>query len=595
MMKKLLSGDEAIAYGAWRAGVKFASAYPGTPSTEILEAFARLPNIYAEWAPNEKVAVEVGIGSAMAGVRTLVAMKHVGVNVAADPLMTFTYTGVNAGFVLISADDPEMHSSQNEQDNRLFARFAGMPLLEPADSQEAYDFIAYALDISERFDLPVMVRLTTRLAHSKTVVEIDEEALEAPQRAYRRDIKKYVMMPIYAIPRHKSLLERLAGVQAEAEKSSLQKMEMQDTGIGVITSGIPYQYARELLPTASFLKLSLTNPLPVEMIRRFAKQVKRLLIIEELEPYIEEQIKALGIECEGKIFTSRLGELTPERLAVALQKAGLKPAFKPTGIEPLPVLGRPPVLCPGCGHRAVFTLLKKTGAHVFGDIGCYTLAALPPLETVHTCICMGASIGNAVGMAKAGGNQKPIVAVIGDSTFIHSGITGLIEAVYNNARVTIIILDNGITAMTGGQQHPSTGKTLMETDAPRLDLETLCKSVGIKRFWRLDPLNHDDFEAALNESFQADGPAVIIAERPCQLYPTRQARVPMMVISELCNGCGACLRVGCPAIFTTGELSSEGLPKVTIDSELCTGCEVCAWVCKPDAIKFPVEEEVERG
>jgi indolepyruvate ferredoxin oxidoreductase alpha subunit len=594
-MRKLLSGDEAVAYGAWRAGVKFASAYPGTPSTEILEAFARLPNIYAEWAPNEKVAVEVGIGSSLAGVRTLVAMKHVGVNVAADPLMTFTYTGVNGGFVLVSADDPEMHSSQNEQDNRLFARFAGMPLLEPTNSQEAYDFVAYALDLSEEYDLPVMLRLTTRLAHSKTIVEIQEEALEPPPHSFRRDIKKYVMMPVYAVPRHKALLERLARVEAEAEKSSVQKIEMQDTDLGVITSGIAYQYARELLPTASFLKLGLTYPLPAQKIRRFAEQVKRVLVVEELEPYLEEQVRALGIECNGKEFISRLGELTPDRLATALRSANVKPAFYPIDAPPLPALSRPPVLCPGCAHRAVFTLLKKTGAYVFGDIGCYTLAALPPLEMVHTCICMGASIGNAVGVAKTVRSQKPVVAVIGDSTFIHSGITGLIEAVYNNARITIIILDNRITAMTGGQEHPATGKTLMGAETTKVDLEALCRGAGAKHVWRLDPIHNDEFEIALSESFRVDGPAVIIAEHPCQLYPIRQERVPMVVDAELCNGCGACLRVGCPALVTTAELSSEGLPKVEIDAELCTGCQVCAWVCKPDAIKFPVGEEVAHG
>ncbi len=592
-MKKLLSGDEAIAYGAWRAGVKFATAYPGTPSTEILEAFARLPGIYAEWAPNEKVAVEVGIGSSMAGARTLVAMKHVGVNVAADPLMTFTYTGVNGGFILISADDPEMHSSQNEQDNRIFARFAGMPLLEPADSQEAYDYVEYGLELSEKHDLPVMVRFTTRLAHSKTLVNVEEKALDKELRGFKRDIKKYVMMPIYAIPRHKDLLKRLADVQAEAETSPMQTVEMQDTDLGVITSGVPYQYVRELLPDASFLKLGLTHPLPEKMIRRFAGEVKRVLIIEELEPFLEEQIKALGIECTGKEFTGRLGELTPERLAVALEKAGLKPSFHPVKTPPLPALSRPPVLCPGCSHRATFTALKKTGAHVFGDIGCYTLAALPPLEMVHSCVCMGASIGNAVGVAKAGGSQKPVVAVIGDSTFLHSGITGLLEAVYNNANVTVIILDNTITAMTGGQHHPGTGKTLMGTDAPKVDLETICKSVGIKHLWRLNPMKLNELETALKDSYQIDGPAVIIAEYPCQLYPTRLKRIPMIVDPELCNGCGACLRVGCPAILTTEELSAEGLPKVTIDADLCTGCEVCAWVCKPDAIKFPVLEEVE--
>jgi indolepyruvate ferredoxin oxidoreductase alpha subunit len=340
------------------------------------------------------------------------------------------------------------------------------------------------------------------------------------------------------------------------------------------------------------LKLALTNPLPVEMIRHFAQRVKRLLVIEELEPFLEEQIRALGIQCEGKKFISRLGELTPERLAVALEKAGIKPAFTGTHAEPVPTLGRPPVLCPGCAHRAVFTALKTTGAHVFGDIGCYTLAALPPLEMVHTCICMGASIGNAVGVAKAGNNKKPIVAVIGDSTFIHSGITGLVEAVYNNARITIIIVDNGITAMTGGQDHPATGKTLMGTEATKLDLETLCRAVGAKHVLRLNPLQLDDFEKALRDSFQVEGPAVIIAEHPCQLYPARRERVPMVVDTILCNGCGACLRVGCSALLVTTELSSEGLPKVAIDRELCTGCEVCAWVCKPVAIKFPAAEEV---
>jgi indolepyruvate ferredoxin oxidoreductase alpha subunit len=475
-LKELLSGNEAIARAAYECGVKVAAAYPGTPSTEILEQFSRYPGVYAEWAPNEKVALEVGIGASLAGVRTLVAMKHVGVNVAADPLLTFAYTGVNGGFVLVSADDPGSHSSQNEQDNRQYARFAKIPLLEPSDSREAGDMVGLALLLSEQYDTPVMLRITTRVAHSQSFVE-KREPQPQELRPYCRNPKKYLMLPAFARERRAFIEERLAGLKEYSETTPVNRIEWRDRSAGIITSGISYQYVREALPDVSVLKLGLTWPLPEKLIRSFAEGVKRLLVVEELEPFLEEQVKAMGLAVSGKEYIPSTGELSPGIVAGKMIEAGLLeqqggPAAGTVPEDAPAVPGRPPVMCPGCPHRGVFYTLRRLKLNVTGDIGCYTLGGLPPLEAMDCCICMGASIGTAHGAEKADPAWAGhAVAVIGDSTFLHSGLTGLLNVVYNRGSSTVLILDNSTTAMTGHQQHPGTGYTLMGKSAPAVDLE----------------------------------------------------------------------------------------------------------------------------
>ncbi|HID96252.1 MAG TPA: indolepyruvate ferredoxin oxidoreductase subunit alpha [Candidatus Latescibacteria bacterium] len=571
-MIEFLSGNEAIARGAFEAGVRVATAYPGTPSTEILENIAKYDGIQAQWSPNEKVALEVAIGASLAGARALVAMKHVGLNVAADPLMTISYVGPKGGLVVISADDPGMHSSQNEQDNRYYAKFAGVPMLEPSDSQEAKDFVRSAFEISSEFATPVLVRMTTRVCHSKGVVRLGETC-NSPSMGYEKDVRKNVMVPAHARLRHLALEERRKRLEEYAERSPLNRTQMGDLSLGIITSGVAYQYSKEVFPDASFLKLGLTNPIPKGIIQRFAEKVARILVIEELEPFLEEQIRALGIEVVGKERIPRVGELSPDTIRSAILSSV---AYSENPSSSLPA--RPPVLCPGCPHRGVFYVLRKLKFTVTGDIGCYTLAALPPLNAMDTCICMGASIGAALGMEKALGPEisGKTVAVIGDSTFIHSGITGLIDAVYNRSNITIIILDNNTTAMTGHQDHPGTGRTLKGEPTVSLDLEALARAVGLRSVRIVDPYDLDATEKAIREEVLKDRPSVIIARHPCVLLTKERYPTPK-VDTEVCTGCKLCLRLGCPAISI-----SEG--KAEVDPFLCNGCGICAQVCRVHAM-----------
>jgi indolepyruvate ferredoxin oxidoreductase alpha subunit len=574
-MKKLMIGNEAIARGAYEAGATVATAYPGTPSTEIVSKFAENEGVYAEWSPNEKVAVEVAAGASIGGARTLVAMKHVGVNVAADPLYTFAYTGVNGGLVIVSADDPGMHSSQNEQDNRGYGRFAKLPVIEPSDSQEAKDFTRLAFDLSEQFDTPVMLRITTRLAHSQTLVEEGQPNL-VPLKEYKKNAPKYVMLPGYARGRHVEVEKRMLALAEYAETTELNRIELNDTSLGIITSGVVYQYVKEVIPEASVLKLGMVNPLPVGLIKDFASKVKRLVIIEELEPVIEEQVKAQGIPCEGKELFSLLGEYSPELLEEVF-KGKTIPGY---GLESK-VPPRPPLLCPGCPHRGVFYTLNKMKLVVTGDIGCYTLGALSPLEGMDCCICMGASIGTSIGMEKARGEEfaSRLVAVIGDSTFVHSGITPLVDMVYNQGTSTVIILDNDTTAMTGHQDHPATGMTITKKETTKLDIEGLVKAIGIKNVKVVDPLNLTQLKDALDEELKRREPSVIIAKRPCALLSKQKSSIKYYVDNELCKGCKQCIKVGCTGVSFLDE------EKVAVMNDNCAGCGVCPQVCTFDAIK----------
>ena len=579
-MKELLSGNEAIARAAYEHGVTVAAAYPGTPSTEILERFSRYPGIYAEWAPNEKVALEVGIGASLAGARTLVAMKHVGVNVAADPLLTFAYTGVNGGFVLVSADDPGSHSSQNEQDNRHYARFAKIPLLEPSDSREAGEMVGLALFLSEKFDTPVMLRITTRVAHSQGFVEKGEPR-PRELRPYTRNPKKYLMLPAFARGRRAFIEERLAGLREYSETAPVNRIEWRDRAVGVITSGISYQYVREALPDVSVLKLGFTWPLPEKLIRSFSEGVQRLLVVEELEPFLEEQVKAMGLAVSGKAHIPLTGELNPGIVAGKMIEAGIleqrggPAAAAPEGAPAVPA--RPPVMCPGCPHRGVFYTLRRLKLNVTGDIGCYTLGGLPPLEAMDCCVCMGASIGTAHGAEKAdpawAGRS---VAVIGDSTFLHSGLTGLLNVVYNKGSSTVLILDNSTTAMTGHQQHPGTGCTLMGEPAPAVDLEALVRALGVRRVRVVDPRDLAEVTAAVREEVAVREPSVIICRQPCALLDRQYAPAPR-VLTEKGTGCRVCLGLGCPAIALKDK-------KAVVDTGVCTGCGLCVQVCKAGAL-----------
>jgi len=577
-MRKLLSGNEAIARGAYESGVGVASAYPGTPSTEILETVAReYPDIYAEWSPNEKVALEVGIGAAFAGARALVAMKHVGVNVAADPLFTLSYTGVRGGLVLISADDPGMHSSQNEQDNRNYAKFAKIPLLEPSDSNEAKEFVKEAFHISEQYDTPVMVRITTRIAHSESIVELGEREDIGEPKGFVRDVQKFVMIPAYARKRHAVVEERLEKLKALSEESHLQKAEILDDKIGIVTSGVVYQYVKEAMPNASILKLGMTNPIPEKLIRDFASKVKELYIVEELDPYLESQIREMGLEVKG--IGKRLGELSPDVVSEFFSGKVV-----PDTLPDIDLPARPPAMCAGCPHRSVFYMLKKKKMTVAGDIGCYTLSVLPPLEIMDTCVCMGASITVAMGIEKATGRSDNVVAVIGDSTFVHSGITGLIDMVYNKSKGTVIILDNATTAMTGRQDHPATGKTLMGEDTTRLSFFELAKTLGIEYVRNVDPYDLKELESVIDEATKLDKLAVIITNRPCVLLRRDTDKKLAVVDEDVCIACGLCLRMGCPAM---SRVSADN-KKVKIDPALCSGCMVCTEVCRSKAISEKV-------
>ncbi|WP_305041023.1 indolepyruvate ferredoxin oxidoreductase subunit alpha [Geoalkalibacter sp.] len=579
MDKTILSGNEAFARGAFEAGVKVASAYPGTPSTEILENIAHhYPSIDSSWAPNEKVSLEVAIGACFGGARALCTMKHVGVNVAADPLFTLSYTGVRGGLVLIVADDPELHSSQNEQDSRHYARFAKVPMFEPSDSEEARAFTRLAFEASEQFDTPVMVRSTTRISHSKSIVYPQAPVENLPAPSLVRDPAKLVMLPGNARKRHYFVEERLANMAEWSCSQSFNRIEEGRGDVGVITAGVAYQYAKEVLPEAHVLKLGLVHPLPKQLIREFAARCKTLYVIEELDPFIEEQVRAMGIEVHGKDLLSVCGELTPGRVAAGLFKQEIPEGFTPT--ETLPQ--RPPNMCPGCPHRGVFYELNRLKAYVTGDIGCYTLGFMPPLSAMDTCVCMGASIGNATGISKVlpPEEQKKVVAVIGDSTFLHTGINGLIDMVYNGSTATLIILDNSTTGMTGRQDHPGTGYSLKGDPSYQVDLEGLCRSVGVKHVYTIDPYGLEETRELIKREMERPEVSVIITRRACMLHKRDliQRKPPLFVDADKCTACKACLKLGCPAIKWNPTAGTKG--QAEIDKLICVGCEVCMQVCK---------------
>jgi indolepyruvate ferredoxin oxidoreductase alpha subunit len=578
MERAILSGNEAIARGAYEAGVRVASAYPGTPSTEILENIVRYPEVDASWAPNEKVALEVGSGACFSGVRALVTMKHVGVNVAADPLFTLSYTGVRGGLVLVTADDPELHSSQNEQDNRNYAKFAKLPMLEPADSQEALNFTRLAFEISEAFDTPVLLRTTTRISHSKSIVTLGERTTDLPTPSLERNPPKFVMLPGNARKRHVEVEERLKRLEEWACDQPFNVIEEGKGKVGVITSGISYQYAREALPDAHLLKLGLVHPLPKRLIREFAERVETLYVIEELDPFIEEQVRAMGIEVQGKELFSLCGELTPGRVRKGLGDP--EPASPVALEETLPP--RPPNMCPGCPHRGVFLALNRLKAFVAGDIGCYTLGFMPPLSAMDTCICMGASIGNAAGLAKAlpPEERQKVVGVIGDSTFLHTGINGLMDMVYNQSTATVIILDNRITAMTGRQENPASGFTLAGAESTELDLEALCRSVGVRHVEVIDPYELDAAREVIKREMARPEVSVIITRRPCMLMKRDvvERKPPRYVEADRCTACKACLKLGCPAIEWNSGAGDKG--EAQVNRLLCVGCGMCEQVCK---------------
>lgn len=577
MPVKLMSGNEAIARGAYEAGVTVGTAYPGTPSTEILEELSRCPGVRADWSPNEKVALEVGIGASLAGARALVAMKHVGVNVAADPLLTLSYTGVGGGLVLVSADDPGMHSSQNEQDNRHYARLAKIPLLEPSDSQEAKDFVIVGFQLSEQFDTPLLLRTTTRISHSRSLVRTGER-VEKTGEGYKKNPAKYVMIPGFARLRRPLVEKRLEALRREAAVSPLNRIEKGSTGYGIVCSGIAYQYVKEALPEAAILKLGFSYPLSAELLHSFAAGVEEIIVVEELDPFLEEQILALGLKVpvRGRELFSPVGELSAEALRKELCN-GKDPGRKRFIVPELPP--RPPLFCPGCPHRGVFYVLRKMKLNVPGDVGCYSLGALPPLESLDTCICMGSGIGQAAGMERAdAGLAGRTVAVIGDSTFFHSGIAPLIDLVYSGSRATVLVLDNRTTAMTGHQGHPGTGLTLQGENRAPVELEPLCRAAGVKRVKTADPMNLKELEQIIEGELAAGELSVIIVRKACALLE-RNMDAPLRVEALKCRGCDICLGLGCPALSRLDKNSSA-----VIDPDLCTGCGLCAQLCRREAI-----------
>ena len=573
--KKILLGNEAIARGAYEAGVKVSAAYPGTPSTEVSEALAKYEEVYAEWSPNEKVATEVALGASIAGVRSMCAMKHVGLNVAADPLYTAAYTGVKGGMVLVVADDPGMYSSQNEQDTRMVARAAMVPVVEPSDSSEAKEFMKYAYELSETYDTPVILRSTTRLSHSQGLVELGER--KVPEDIpYERNIGKFVMMPGNAIKRHLAVEARMKRMAEDANTMAINRAEYRDLSVGFITCGIAYQYIREAMPEASILKLGLVNPLPRKLIEEFAAKVDRLYIFEELEPVIEEQVKAWGIsKAVGKEIFTIQGEYSANLLRERV--LGQELSFK---TEEVPA--RPPILCPGCPHRSVFAVLNRLKIRAAGDIGCYTLGAVAPLSVIDTTICMGASISTLHGMEKAKGTDyvKDWVAVIGDSTFMHTGINSLMNMVYNQSKATVIILDNSTTGMTGHQDHAATGKTLKGEIVPAINIAGLCRSLGIERVCEVNAFDQKELEKVIREEVKADALSVIIAQAPCALLKGLKFPNKCRPDTEKCKKCGACLRPGCPALTRREDGT------IAIDETMCNGCGLCMQLCKFDAIKL---------
>ena len=573
-MKKLLLGNEAVARGLYEAGVGVVSSYPGTPSTEITEYAASYDEIYSEWAPNEKVAMESAAGACFGGKRSFCAMKHVGLNVAADPLFTMSYIGVNGGMVIAVADDPGMHSSQNEQDSRHYAIAAKLPMLEPADSAECLNFTKLAYELSEKYDTPVLLRLTTRIAHSRSLAEISER-VEVAKKEYKKDPAKNVMLPAFARGKHVIVEERTAKLREYAETSGINTVEINSTKVGVIASGTSYQYAKEVFGEgASYLKLGMLNPLPEKLIVDFAAKVDKLYVIEELDDIIETHCKKLGVNVIGKELFPICGEFSQG----LIRKLVMGEEAKTVELDDV-IPGRPPAMCAGCPHRGLFYVLKEAGVFVSGDIGCYTLGAAAPLGAMDTCVCMGASVSGLHGFNKAMGEEgeKKSVCVIGDSTFIHSGITGLINIAYNASNSTVIILDNSITGMTGHQQNPTTGKTIKGEPAMAVSLEALCAAVGIKRVRVVDPLDLEQTRTALREELEASEPSVIISRRPCALLKYVKHEAPL-VIDDKCIGCKQCLKIGCPAISVRDK-------KAHIDETLCVGCGVCTSLCKFGCIK----------
>jgi indolepyruvate ferredoxin oxidoreductase alpha subunit len=599
MTKKLLSGNEAIALGAYHAGVQVASAYPGTPSTEILQALAQFKDIYAEWSTNEKVAMEVALGASYAGARSFVSMKHVGLNVASDPFMAASITGIDGGLVIVCADDPGIHSSQCEQDNRHYAKLAKIPVLEPSDSQEAYDLMSYAFDISEQFDTPVMFRSTTRISHSKSVVTANRErGPVSKQPRFVHNIQKYVMLPVFARSRHTIVEERLVKLAAYAETFPLNQIFWNKYELGIITSGVAYQYAREVFPEASFLKLSMTYPLPRNLINEFAKKVDKVVVIEELDPFLQENIQSMGIKVVGKEFIPLVGELNSSIIEKASRSVGLieKSPIQQTESTTQSLPGRPPLLCPGCPHSGIYFILSTIGKRsvlsdssknavkkgelvITGDIGCYTLGAYPPINSLDTTACMGAGIGQACGMEKAGITDK-IVSVIGDSTFLHSGITGVVNAVYNKAKITILILDNSTTAMTGHQDHPGTGISAQGAETQAVDIEKLIKGIGVNDVKVVDAFDMKELRSSVRSSLDNPELSVVIVRGACSVrLKTRPG--PRYIDLDKCDNCGICLLIGCRAIQKDNN-------QMQIDDTLCVGdaCTICHQICPRKAIEI---------
>ncbi|MCP4378102.1 MAG: indolepyruvate ferredoxin oxidoreductase subunit alpha [bacterium] len=579
-----MTGNEAIARGAWEAGVRVGAAYPGTPSTEIMENLALYPkeDLTAQWSTNEKVAFDVAIGASFAGARALTSMKHVGLNVASDAFMSETYIGVNAGLVLVVCDDPGIHSSQNEQDSRLYSRLAMTPTLEPSDAQEALDFTKLAFDLSERFDSPIMVRGTTRLSHTRSIVNVGERN-NVPMKTFVEDPDKNVMIPSNARNSHPKLIKREEKFREFLKDSELTRWEQGSSGIGVITLSTAYTYVKEVLPEASVLKLGCSYPLPDEIIKEFAAATDRLFVVEELEPIIEKEILAMGIKVEGKAFFSRMGEFSPESVRDSFVRAGVLEAEESTVDWDVYAPPRPPVLCAGCPHISSFLSLRALDARVAGDIGCYTLAAVSPLRSIDTCVSMGSSIGNAIGMATAGGQTRPIVATIGDSTMLHSGIPPLIDAVYNDVNITVILLDNQITAMTGGQNHAATGRSLTGEETHRIDYKTLFEAIGVKWIRRADSYDLGSMLKTFREATEFKGVSVVISDRPCVLDPVRIRGETMMVQADKCTACQSCMNLGCPALVWSDEWYDHR-HKVEINPDACIGCSMCAQVCSTNSI-----------
>ncbi|MEJ2420933.1 MAG: thiamine pyrophosphate-dependent enzyme [Acidobacteriota bacterium] len=577
MNKRLMLGNEAVARGAWEAGAAFGTGYPGTPSTEILEALAQYKDVETQWAPNEKVAYEVAMGAVLAGARTLVTMKHVGLNVAADPLFSSSYMGVHGGLVVVSADDPGMHSSQDEQDNRYLARAAKVLMLEPADVEEARWMTREAFALSERFDSPVILRMTTRVCH-QTGVALMHDREEAGVKGYKKDIPKNVLLPSHSRQRRHNVEDRLREALAFGNESDFFNPIIEGTShVGVVTSGVSFGYVREAVPDASVLKIGLSNPIPMDRIRKFAATVKKLYVVEELEPYLEEAMLAAGVEVEGKVLRPYTGELNISLVEkMLLGKASHQSEIDLGGLEVPP---RPPTLCPGCGHRSMFTLFRDMHLRVMGDIGCYTLGALKPLKAMDSCMCMGASLGMAEGLEKFGGEKEKgkTVGVIGDSTFFHSGVPTIIDMLYNKSTTTVVILDNSVTAMTGAQPHPGTGKDIHGGEAPKLNVADVCRALGVRRVVQVDPYDMENAKKVLEEELAAKELSVVVAVAPCVLAHRVTLGAPVDIDLELCNRCGACVRVGCMALH-----EQEGFPE--IDPDLCNGCGVCAQVCEEAAI-----------